>query len=133
MTIESVRSQKSTAPSTVRFTTPPQSGRQQQPKKVAQSVAVPQHRSSPSIEQQTKVNKIPHKSLAVPIKPPDEEFEEYDYEAERTTQGVTETVIQLRMDNEEKQRQLIILQQRLVSFPLTFSFCCLCVNLESTT
>jgi hypothetical protein len=53
VTIESVRSQKSTAPSTVRFTTPPQSTRQQ-PKKLAQSVFVPQIRASPSIDQQTK-------------------------------------------------------------------------------
>ncbi len=63
--IESVRSQKSTTtPTTVRFTTPPQSTRQQQqqqPKKLAQSVAVPQIRASPSVDQQpkpgTKVNK----------------------------------------------------------------------------
>ena len=55
MTIESVRSQKSTPPSTVRFTTPPQSTRQQQqPKKLAQSVAVPQIRASPSVDQQIK-------------------------------------------------------------------------------
>jgi len=53
VTIESVRSQKSTTPATVRFTTPPQSTRQQ-PKKLAQSVAVPQIRASPSIDQQTK-------------------------------------------------------------------------------
>ncbi|CAF1540508.1 unnamed protein product, partial [Adineta steineri] len=75
-----VRSQKSTAPSTVRFTTPPQSSRQQQlpPKKVAQSVSVPQTRASPSIDQQIKHgSKQPqasttHKSLAVtaPLRKP---------------------------------------------------------------
>jgi hypothetical protein len=62
VTIESVRSQKSTArepstPATVRFTTPPQSSRQQQqqqPKKLAQSVSVSQIRASPSVEQQIK-------------------------------------------------------------------------------
>ncbi|CAF3924096.1 unnamed protein product, partial [Adineta steineri] len=128
ITIESVRSQKSTAPSTVRFTTPPQSSRQhqqqQQPKKLAQSVAVPQVRASPSVDQQIKhQNKVttPHKSLAVTVQPrksPDEEFQyddndDHDHEATRTAQDVTETVLQLRMDNEEKQRQLMISQQRL--------------------
>ncbi|CAF0875616.1 unnamed protein product [Adineta steineri] len=127
ITIESVRSQKSTAPSTVRFTTPPQSSRQhqqQQPKKLAQSVAVPQVRASPSVDQQIKhQNKVttPHKSLAVTVQPrksPDEEFQyddndDLDHEATRTAQDVTETVLQLRMDNEEKQRQLMISQQRL--------------------
>jgi len=33
---------------------------------------------------------------------------------DQTAHDVTETVLQLRMDNEDKQRQLIILQQRLV-------------------
>lgn len=41
--------------------------------------------------------------------------EEIDADATRTAQDITETVIQLRMDNEEKQRQLIIVQQRLVN------------------
>lgn len=111
--VESVRSHKSTAPSSVRSTT-----RQQPPKKVAQSVAVPQNRSSPPIEQPTKVIKTPHKSLAVPTKQykqEDEDDEELNYEAERTAHDVTETVLQIRMDNEEKQRQIIILQQRLVN------------------
>ena len=46
--------------------------------------------------------------------PTDLSDEEIDGEATRTAQDVTETVIQLRMDNEEKQRQLILVQQRLV-------------------
>jgi hypothetical protein len=55
ITIDSVRSQKSTTPTTVRFTTPPQSNRQQQqPKKLAQSVSVSQIRASPSVDQQIK-------------------------------------------------------------------------------
>ncbi|CAF1535181.1 unnamed protein product, partial [Rotaria sordida] len=127
--IESVRSQKSTTretstPATVRFTTPPQSTRQQQqqPKKVSQSVAVPQNRASPSVDQQAKQGtKIttPHKSLMVaiqPVKSAEEDIDDDDDddgEATRTAHDVTETVLQLRMDNEEKQRQLIILQQRL--------------------
>ncbi|CAF0743508.1 unnamed protein product [Adineta ricciae] len=127
-TIESVRSQKSTAPSTVRFTTPPQSTRQQQlpTKKVAQSVSVTQTRASPSIDQQIKHGSkqsqatTTHKSLAVTAptrKSPEEEIESEanieDHEAIRTAQDITETVMQLRMENEEKQRQLIISQQRL--------------------
>jgi hypothetical protein len=58
--IESVRSQKTSAreissPATVRFTTPPQSTRQQQQaKKLAQSVSVPHIRASPSVDQQAK-------------------------------------------------------------------------------
>ncbi len=122
MIIESVRSQKSTTPATVRFTTPPQSTRQQAPpKKLAQSVSVPQIRASPSIDQQTKHGTkgvtTPHKSLMVavqPTKPSEEEIDD-DGEADRTAQDVTETVLQLRMDSEEKQRQLIIAQQRLVN------------------
>ena len=51
-------------------------------------------------------------------KSPDEEFEDdddiVDREATRTAHDVTETVMQLRMDSEEKQRQLMMLQQRLV-------------------
>ncbi len=47
-------------------------------------------------------------------KPAEEEIEDDDAEATRTAQDVTETVVQLRIDNEEKQRQMIILQQRLV-------------------
>ncbi len=123
--IDSVRSQKSSTPATVRFNTPPQSTRQQQqqqPKKLAQSVAVPQIRASPSIDQQTKQGTkvtTPHKSLMVatqPRKPPEEEdIEDDENEATRTAQDVTETVLQLRMENEEKQRQIIIIQQRLVS------------------
>ncbi|UJR14558.1 hypothetical protein I4U23_001554 [Adineta vaga] len=125
-TIESVRSQKSTAPSTIRFTTPPQSTRQQQPppKKVAQSVSITQTRASPSVDQQIKHgHKVttPHKSLAVTAvqlrKSPDEELENEDNIEDRETiraaQDITDTVIQLRMDNEEKQRQIIIFQQRL--------------------
>jgi len=51
-----------------------------------------------------------------PTKPSEEEIEDDDVgEAARTAQDVTETVLQLRMDNEEKQRQLIIAQQRLVN------------------
>jgi hypothetical protein len=51
-----------------------------------------------------------------PTKPSEEEIEDDDVgEATRTAQDVTETVLQLRMDNEEKQRQLIIAQQRLVN------------------
>lgn len=134
VSIESVRSQKTTnretsAPSTVRFTTPPPSNRsqppphhqQQQPKKLAQSVAVSQNRASPSVDQQAKQgNKVttPHKSLQVAVQPAkltDEDFEDDEAEATRTAQDVTETVLQLRMDNEEKQRQLIIFQQRLVN------------------
>ncbi|CAF3016626.1 unnamed protein product, partial [Rotaria sp. Silwood2] len=123
--VESVRSQKSTTretstPATVRFTTPPQSTRQQQqPKKLSQSVVITQNRSSPSVDQQTKQGtKIttPHKSLMVavqPVKSTEEDFEDDEGELTRTAQDVTETVLQLRMDNEEKQRQLIILQQRL--------------------
>jgi hypothetical protein len=49
-------------------------------------------------------------------KPPEEEdIEDDENEATRTAQDVTETVLQLRMENEEKQRQIIIIQQRLVS------------------
>jgi hypothetical protein len=50
--------------------------------------------------------------------PADEEIEyddDDDGEAIRTAHDVTETVLQLRMDNEEKQRQVIIIQQRLVN------------------
>ncbi|CAF1273302.1 unnamed protein product [Rotaria sp. Silwood1] len=125
--VESVRSQKSTTreistPATVRFTTPPQSTRQQQqqqPKKLSQSVSITQHRASPSVDQQAKQGtKIttPHKSLTAtvqPVKSAEEDIEDDDREATRTAQDVTETVLQLRMDNEEKQRQLIIFQQRL--------------------
>ncbi|CAF3686703.1 unnamed protein product [Rotaria sp. Silwood1] len=125
--VESVRSQKSTTreistPATVRFTTPPQSTRQQQqqqPKKLSQSVSITQHRASPSVDQQAKQGtKIttPHKSLTAtvqPVKSAEEDIEDEDREATRTAQDVTETVLQLRMDNEEKQRQLIIFQQRL--------------------
>jgi hypothetical protein len=50
-----------------------------------------------------------------PKLPDEEEIEDYENEATRTAQDVTETVLQLRMDTEEKQRQIIILQQRLVS------------------
>ena len=50
-----------------------------------------------------------------PTKPSEEEIEDNDSEAARTAQDVTETILQLRMDNEEKQRQLIIVQQRLVN------------------
>ncbi len=53
-----------------------------------------------------------------PTKPSEEEIEDADdddHEATRTAQDVTETVLQLRMDSEEKQRQLMILQQRLVN------------------
>ena len=59
-----------------------------------------------------------HKSLMIapqPIKLSEEEIEDNTIEAMQTAQDVTETVLQLRMDNEEKQRQLIILQQRLVN------------------
>ncbi len=54
-----------------------------------------------------------------PRRSPVEEIEhddddDNDREATRTAQDITETVLQLRMDNEEKQRQLIIFQQRLV-------------------
>jgi hypothetical protein len=120
VTIDSVRSQKSTTPATVRFTTPPQSTRQQQqPKKLAQSVFVPQPRASPSVDHptkhETKVNKTQHKSLMVPTKPSEEDIEDDNGEATRTAQDVTETILQLRMENEEKQRQLIISQQRLVN------------------
>ncbi|CAF4837456.1 unnamed protein product [Rotaria socialis] len=126
VTLESVRSQKLTnretsAPTTVRFATPPQSSRQQQqPKKLAQSVSVPQNRASPSIDQQTKQgNKVtaPHKSLMVPAQPikltEEDDEDDDEREATLTAQGVTDTVLQLRMDNEDKQRQTIILQQRL--------------------
>jgi hypothetical protein len=55
-------------------------------------------------------------ALQSPTKPSEEEIEDdADREAARTAQDVTETVLQLRMDNEEKQRQVIILQQRLVN------------------
>lgn len=126
--IESVRSQKSSAPTSVRHVPPsPSSTRQQQQqpsqsKKLAQSVSVSQIRASPSLDQQTKPGTkvtTPHKSLMVatqPSKPSFEEMEEdYDQiEATRTANDVTETVLQLRMDNEEQQRQIIIIQQRLV-------------------
>lgn len=132
--IESVRSQKSSTPTSVRFAPPsplpppPSSTRQQQhqqqSKKLAQSVSVTQIRASPSLDQQskhgTKVT-TPHKSLMVatqPTKPLTDEMEDYDEdqnEATRTAHDVTETVLQLRMDNEEQQRQIIIIQQRLVS------------------
>ena len=128
--IESVRSQKSSAPTSVRHVPPsPSSTRQQQQqqppqsKKLAQSVSVSQMRASPSLDQQTKPGTkvtTPHKSLMVatqPSKPSFEEMEDdYDQnEATRTANDVTETVLQLRMDNEEQQRQIIIIQQRLVS------------------
>ena len=134
--IDSVRSQKSSTSTNARFNTPPPSTRQQQPKKVAQSVAVPQTRASPSVDQQTKQGTkvtTPHKSLMVATQPPkpldEEEIDDYEKEATQTAHDVTETVLQLRMENEEKQRQTIILQQRLVSFnyplnriPLMFIF-----------
>lgn len=135
--IESVRSQKSSAPTSVRFAPPPSpppppstssSARQQQPqqpsKKLAQSVSVTQIRASPSFDQQTKHGakvSTPHKSLTVATQPPKPSAEELEYddddqnEATRTAHDVTETVLQLRMDSEEQQRQIIILQQRLVS------------------
>ena len=129
--IESVRSQKSSAPTSVRFTAPsptPSSSstrqQQQQPgKKLAQSVSVTQVRASPSLDQQTKHGTkvtTPHKSLMVATQPPKTSAEDLEYdddqnEATRTAHDVTETVLQLRMDNEEQQRQIIILQQRLVS------------------
>ncbi|CAF4807885.1 unnamed protein product, partial [Rotaria magnacalcarata] len=50
---------------------------------------------------------------AQPIKLTEEDDEDDEREATHTAQGVTETVLQLRMDNEDKQRQTIILQQRL--------------------
>lgn len=124
--IESVRSQKSSAPTSVRHVPPsPSSARQQQQpsKKLAQSVSVSQIRASPSLDQQTKQGakvSTPHKSLMVATQPSKPSFEEMDedydqHEATRTANDVTETVLQLRMDNEEQQRQIIILQQRLVS------------------
>jgi len=50
-----------------------------------------------------------------PRKSSEDEIEEHDGEAVRTAKDVTETILQLRMENEEKQRQLIIYQQRLVN------------------
>lgn len=51
-------------------------------------------------------------------KSPDEEVnhdeEHDDQEMLRAAQDITDTVMQLRMENEEKQRQIIIFQQRLV-------------------
>ncbi|CAF4583135.1 unnamed protein product, partial [Rotaria magnacalcarata] len=56
---ESARSQKSGAqeassPPITRFTIPAQSDRRQQSKKLAQSVSIPHHHSSSSIDQQTR-------------------------------------------------------------------------------
>ncbi len=50
-----------------------------------------------------------------PRKTSEDEIEDHDGEAVRTAKDVTETILQLRMENEEKQRQLIIHQQRLVN------------------
>lgn len=41
--------------------------------------------------------------------------EEIDPEITKTAQDVTETVLQLRLDNEQKQRKIASLQQLLVS------------------
>jgi hypothetical protein len=55
---------------------------------------------------------------APPRKSPEEEADndenQEDEEMIRTAQDITDTVLQLRMENEEKQRQIIIFQQRLV-------------------
>ena len=50
----------------------------------------------------------------VPTKQYEDELDDEDNELTKTAQDVTDTVIQLRMETEEKQRQIIILQQRLV-------------------
>lgn len=119
--VEPIRSEKSTArdPPTARHPTPPTSTRTQQ-KKVAQSVALPQTKSNGKVsvrttkeeeeEKETKGN-ASHKSMMVHSTP----SEPIDREAEQTAKDVTETVLQLRMETEEKQRQILILQQRLVS------------------
>lgn len=60
----------------------------------------------------------PHKSVMVTIQPvnaAEDDIDDMEAEATRTAQDVTDTVLQLRMENEEKQRQVIILQQRLVN------------------
>jgi hypothetical protein len=60
-------------------------------------------------------------------------MEDDDAEATRTAQDVTDTFVQLRIDNEEKQRQTIILQQRLVNKKSRKKLRNFKLHLESTT
>ena len=119
ITLESVRSQKSStrdqpSPVSVRFNTPPTSQRQTH-KKLTQSVAVPPRPSSavdsPAKHSSRPTSAATHKSVLVVASPPEDD----EIEATRTAHDVTETVLQLRMENEEKARQVLIVQQRLVT------------------
>ena len=122
MTLESVRSQKSStrdqpSPVSVRLNPPPVSHRQAH-KKLTQSVAAPPRPSS-AAESSAKHSARPtraatHKSVLVVASPPEDDDDEDEIEATRTAHDVTETVLQLRMENEEKARQILIVQQRLV-------------------
>ncbi|CAF2977960.1 unnamed protein product [Rotaria sp. Silwood2] len=118
-TIESVRSQKLTtretsSPSMIRFTTPPQSNRRQQSKKLVQSVSIPHIQASSSIDQQTRYGTkvtTPYKSLT--IAPYRASLREDEFKnSNKTIHDSRDTKVSLRMDYEEKQRQPIINQQQ---------------------
>ncbi|CAF2118138.1 unnamed protein product [Rotaria magnacalcarata] len=118
---ESARSQKSGAqeassPPITRFTIPAQSDRRQQSKKLAQSVSIPHHHSSSSIDQQTRyATKIitPYKSLTMSPYEANYQDNEFQNSNKTTHDAAREKRLPYRIDYEEKQRQSTIVQPRM--------------------
>ncbi|CAF3411768.1 unnamed protein product [Rotaria socialis] len=118
---ENARSQKSSthetsSPPITRFTIPAQFDRRQQSKKLVQSVSIPHHHSSSSLDQQTRyATKIitPYKSLTMSPYETNYKDNEFQNSNKTTHDAAREKRLPYRVDYEEKQRQSTIVQPRM--------------------